>query len=181
MSKENQTKPEEIVNSEIKCSYGCGNNAKYKLKNGNFCCESNVAKCPAIKQKLKENHVDAKEVYKNLSQNKKDKMNWNKGKTFIPLQEVFTEDSKYNTTFIKRYLAVHKLKEYKCEKCGNTGYWLNQPITLELHHKNGNRHDNRLENLQYLCPNCHSQTSNYRSSNVVKKHYKSNWGSTLIN
>ena len=33
-----------------------------------------------------------------------------------------------------------------------------RPLSLELHHRNGERHDNRLENLALLCPNCHSQT-----------------------
>lgn len=180
MSKHGQTELEIITDSTIKCSYGCGNIAKYRLKNGNYCCESNTAKCPAIKKKLKENHVDSKEVYKNLPQEKKDKMNWNKGKTFIPLEEVFKKDSKYNTTFLKRYLEQYNLKEYKCEKCGNIGIWLDKPITLELHHINGDKHDNRLENLQYLCPNCHTQTDNYRKLNKITKHYKSNWGITSI-
>jgi hypothetical protein len=39
--------------------------------------------------------------------------------------------------------------------------WRGQPLPLELHHVNGDRHDNRVENLQLVCPNCHSITPNW--------------------
>ncbi|MGM9530406.1 HNH endonuclease [Intestinibacter sp.] len=47
------------------------------------------------------------------------------------------------------------LKENKCEECGITE-WRGKPITIQLHHINGDRSDNRVENLRMLCPNCHS-------------------------
>lgn len=53
---------------------------------------------------------------------------------------------------------------HKCEKCGNS-FWLNVPIPLELHHKNGNHYDNSYENLGLLCPNCHALTENYKGKN----------------
>lgn len=49
-----------------------------------------------------------------------------------------------------------------CEKCGIEN-WNNKPIVMQLHHINGDSKDNTLENLQLLCPNCHSQTDNYRN------------------
>lgn len=59
-------------------------------------------------------------------------------------------------------------KEYKCECCG-ISEWNNKPIRLQLHHKNGNPTDNSLDNLEVLCPNCHTQTDNYGSKNTRDK------------
>jgi len=55
-----------------------------------------------------------------------------------------------------------------CELC-NTSEWLGSAITLEVHHIDGNNKNNELSNLQILCPNCHSQTDNYRAKNIKKK------------
>ena len=55
-----------------------------------------------------------------------------------------------------------------CEKCGNSE-WLGEKIVLEVHHINGVRTDNRLENLQLLCPNCHSITDNWKGRNINGK------------
>lgn len=51
-------------------------------------------------------------------------------------------------------------REYKCEKCGNNGMWLNKRLTLQVDHINNNPIDNRPENLMFLCPNCHAQKTN---------------------
>lgn len=72
---------------------------------------------------------------------------------------------------IKQRLLKHNIKEHKCEKCGRT-HWNDDIIPLELHHVNGDRFDNRLENLQLLCPNCHSQTDNFCGKNILKEKKK---------
>jgi predicted RNA-binding Zn-ribbon protein involved in translation (DUF1610 family) len=46
--------------------------------------------------------------------------------------------------------------EYKCSRCGNTGAWQGEQMTLEIDHINRDNLDNRKENLHFLCPNCHS-------------------------
>jgi hypothetical protein len=56
--------------------------------------------------------------------------------------------------------ALIKLRGQKCECCGLTE-WLDQPINLEVHHKDGDRTNNSLENLQLLRPNCHSYTPTF--------------------
>ena len=85
---------------------------------------------------------------------------FNKGRKF-PEQ---TRDISYylvlNGPFINSHLLKQKLiavglKENKCEKCG-LFEWLGEELPLELDHKNGNHFDNRIENLQILCPNCHA-------------------------
>ena len=65
-------------------------------------------------------------------------------------------------------LALVNLRGHKCEKCENTE-WLNQPIVLEVHHKDGDHLNNELENLELLCPNCHSLTENWRGKNIGTK------------
>ena len=60
------------------------------------------------------------------------------------------------------------VKQRRCECCGLTE-WQGQPIALELHHINAIRDDQRLENLQLLCPNCHTLTDNYRGKNKGKE------------
>lgn len=89
----------------------------------------------------------------------------------IDLCEILIENSKYqNISRLKKRLISESILEYKCmgENCNNTGEWLGNPLSLQLDHKNGVHNDNRLENLRFLCPNCHSQTNNYAGRNNKK-------------
>ncbi|MGC2235152.1 MAG: HNH endonuclease signature motif containing protein [Pyrinomonadaceae bacterium] len=61
---------------------------------------------------------------------------------------------------LKVRLLNEEIKQKVCERCGNEN-WLGETIPLELHHINGDRFDNRISNLQLLCPNCHALTDNY--------------------
>jgi 5-methylcytosine-specific restriction endonuclease McrA len=51
-----------------------------------------------------------------------------------------------------------------CELCG-TSEWQGKPLNMQPHHINGDGLDNRLENLELLCANCHSQTDTYGGRN----------------
>lgn len=70
-------------------------------------------------------------------------------------------DSQANRTDLKRYLLRFDLMKYKCGECATDPIWNKKTLTLQLDHKNGVSNDNRLENLRFLCPNCHSQTPNF--------------------
>ena len=88
----------------------------------------------------------------------------------LSLEEILVENSNYQSSNLKNRLIKEGLKENKCEnpKCGITN-WYGEQINFHLHHINGNHHDNRLENLQILCPNCHSLTKNYAGKKLKKE------------
>lgn len=75
---------------------------------------------------------------------------------------------------IKQILFLLGIKEEKCERCG-LKFWNGQPLSLELHHKDGNPYNNSLENFEILCPNCHSQTENFRGRIVKKEEKEMMW------
>lgn len=83
---------------------------------------------------------------------------------FRPLAEVFAANTRRNRGHLKTRLLRAGLKEGCCERCGISD-WFGEPLSLALHHINGDRLDNRLENLELLCPNCHSQTDTYSGRN----------------
>jgi hypothetical protein len=82
----------------------------------------------------------------------------------LPLEELLAADTPRARNNIKKRLLRAGLKQNCCEQCG-IARWHKRPLSLCLHHLNGERHDNRLENLVLLCPNCHSQTPNFGSKN----------------
>jgi len=84
------------------------------------------------------------------------------------IRELLTENSKIGNDALKKHLIKQSLLQYKCIKCNNTGIWENEILSLHLDHINGINNDNRLNNLRFLCPNCHSQTSTYCRKNTIK-------------
>lgn len=54
---------------------------------------------------------------------------------------------------LARRKRLRKLLKDHCERCG---FVPEHPIQLAGHHKNGNRHDSRRENIATVCRNCHS-------------------------
>ena len=81
-----------------------------------------------------------------------------------PILELLAAGTYRGRYSLKLRLLREGLKENRCERCG-LSEWRGAPLTLALHHVNGERDDNRLDNLNLLCPNCHSQTHNYAGRN----------------
>jgi hypothetical protein len=77
----------------------------------------------------------------------------------------YLKSSCITTYKLKIKLFEDKIKEKKCEICGITK-WNGNEAPLELHHKDGNRFNNNLNNLEILCPNCHSLTKNFSAKNI---------------
>lgn len=85
------------------------------------------------------------------------------------------EPEKYNTHYILDFIRDYLIEksDNKCSKCG----WseVNQftcKIPLQIHHIDGDCTNNRIENLEVLCPNCHSLTDNFCSRNKGKSKRK---------
>lgn len=97
-------------------------------------------------------------------------------KTITP-EMLFKNNCKHNRNVLRRYIIKNRLIPYKCSICGLTT-WNNKTISLELDHINGINNDNRLENLRFLCPNCHSQTTTYGSRNNKINYPASNYNIT---
>lgn len=76
-------------------------------------------------------------------------------------EPIFIVNSKASGITLRRYILKKNLIPYVCSKCGNNGSWQGESLGLQVHHINGVHNDNRLENLTFLCPNCHSQTENF--------------------
>lgn len=82
------------------------------------------------------------------------------------LDEILIENSPYhNIASLKQRLIKEGRLEYKCVSCGNEGIWLGKKLSLQLDHINGINDDHRIENLRFLCPNCHSQTNSFAGRN----------------
>lgn len=80
----------------------------------------------------------------------------------IPIEEILIENSTYKGRGSLRYRILEEglLKEV-CDACGLKPFWNGKPLRLHLDHINGKHTDNRIENLRFLCPNCHNQTETW--------------------
>ena len=74
------------------------------------------------------------------------------------LEQLLVKDSKAtHRTRLKERLIQEKKMQSKCYVCGLDPVWNGKPLNLHLYHVNGDSHDNRIDNLALLCPNCRSQ------------------------
>lgn len=97
---------------------------------------------------------------------------WSKGRIFSnrrkPPEEVLVEmpigSNRTHADILRRSLIEIGRKE-ECYKCGIGPKWNDTKLSLEVHHKDGNYRNNKDDNLDFICPNCHSQTDNYKAKN----------------
>lgn len=93
---------------------------------------------------------------------------------YVEASEYLNSDKKIQASKLKEKLLKENLVDNECALCGISS-WNGKPLTLQLHHIDGNHNNNSFENLQLLCPNCHSQTDNYcgsANSNPIKYYCK---------
>ena len=78
---------------------------------------------------------------------------------------------------IQPYLLRRALVEvgvpYQCAECGVGGMWQGKSLILHVDHVNGDCLDSRVENLRFLCPNCHTQTATWAGRNAGRQDYRS--------
>jgi predicted RNA-binding Zn-ribbon protein involved in translation (DUF1610 family) len=93
---------------------------------------------------------------------------WSKNKIFnnrrLTAEDILikrTSGNRQKAYLLKRGLLESGV-EYRCKNCG-INEWNGRPIVLEIDHINKNVLDDRLINLRFLCPNCHSQTPTYKN------------------
>lgn len=78
------------------------------------------------------------------------------------VKQRFNEGVQWNNRMGK-YLK--EIRGNKCEECG-IEEWNGKPLTFQIDHINGDRMDNRLENLKVICPNCHTQCDTWGIGNM---------------
>jgi hypothetical protein len=86
------------------------------------------------------------------------------------LEQICVENSSYvNCQRLMKRLKRELGWKHKCSSCENTTWTIKgetYQIPLELEHINGNHFDHRLDNLTFLCPNCHTFTPTYKGKNL---------------
>ena len=121
--------------------------------------------CTRLKNKIIEHEIDISHWTGAL---------WSKGKTVLDdsrlrkyksNEEIFAQDSNASATYVRSLILKKNLLEYKCQACLMEPIWNGKQLNFQLDHINGDRKDHRLDNLRWICPNCHSQTETFCSKN----------------
>lgn len=126
-----------------------------------------------LKNRVKSENFDLSKMKENRVIKNKQHLEKLKNDSIIKLSDILVKDSTYNRQSLKRRLIDEGVKEYKCECCGIGDEWNGMQLSLQLDHINGINNDNRIENLRFICPNCHSQSETFsgrnRNVNIHKK------------
>lgn len=125
---------------------------------------------------LRHSSLNAKTIKKYIEEYKLDTSHW-KGQITrqrrvgheSSVSEVFVANSTFTRSHLKEKILKYNLLPYKCAECVSEPKWNDKLLTLQLDHINGINTDHRIENLRFLCPNCHSQTPNYAGANALNR------------
>lgn len=155
----------------MKCEYGCNNEANFTTKQGKHICSKSPNQCPINRAR---NSSGVKTAYK---EGKKDVRNNNLNLESMREKSIKVKKEKARERFelgrsnnlsnhaIKRIMKDHYERGDCCEQCG-INEWNGKQLSFELDHIDGDNYNNSLDNLRFLCPNCHSQTDTFRGRNV---------------
>lgn len=84
-------------------------------------------------------------------------------------ENVFIKDSTATQTTLRKMYLKGEYTPYKCSICGQEPIWNGKSLTLTLDHINGQNHDDRLENLRWVCPNCDRQLDTFCAKNANRE------------
>lgn len=84
-------------------------------------------------------------------------------------ENIFIQDSSANQSTLRRWYLKGNYTPYICSICGQEPIWQGKDLTLILDHINGHNHDDRLENLRWVCPNCNQQLDTTNGKNKAYK------------
>ena len=80
---------------------------------------------------------------------------------------IFIENSTASQATLRKWYIKGNYTPYVCSICGQEAFWQEKPLTLILDHINGKNHDDRLENLRWVCPNCNQQLDTTNGKNHI--------------
>ena len=90
-----------------------------------------------------------------------------RGKKLDDKTEVCIKNSKVDQKTLREHYFKGQYSQYKCSICNQEPFWNHKELTLILDHINGQNHDDRLENLRWVCPNCNQQLETTGSKNLI--------------
>jgi 5-methylcytosine-specific restriction endonuclease McrA len=129
-------------------------NLEFNTSGGNY---------KSLKKIIKENNIDISHFL-----TRKEIIEKCNIKVKLPTNKIFTKNKLISSSTVKRRILSENLIEYKCNECGIENEYNGKKITLHLDHKDGDNSNHTLDNLRFLCPNCHSQTKTYSGRNKTK-------------
>lgn len=146
-----------IKTKEI-CSFGCGQKAKYKLKNGKYCCSFNHSSCSEIR------NVNSK--INRIKQAGENNANWRGGISSLPYSPKWTVGLR------------RRIKERDNYTCMNSKDCRKNSKFITIHHIDYNKMNCKEENLIVLCNSCNCRANYSREKwesfykEIIRKKYK---------